>query len=159
MLIQTEKNVTPKEFIEQFQQEFQEKFGVIPTVVYDLGMTKIDVNFLLDTVNKVLNSNCPGLYEGGIKNRSRQQSLSEHRQMFFKIARDMGYSYSYLARFIGFDHATLIYSVKKVNHMIKLKDKIVIGIYQQIKDELYGKETIQAVGGPQAEPQSDLSAL
>lgn len=159
MQTQTEKIITPAEFVQEFKEEFKNKFGVFPTVLYNLGLLKVDINFLLDSVNLVLSNNCPGLYEKGIRDRRRHQTLAEHRQIFFKIARDMGYSYSYLSSFVGYDHSTAIYSVRKVEQMLKMNDRIAVEIYQQVKDIIYGKESIQNIGGESVEPESTLSSL
>lgn len=158
-MITTEKKIQVLDFVENFKQEFKNQFGVNVTVIYNLSVDKVDIEFLEKITNEVLKINCPGDYAEGIRSRRRHQALSEHRQIFYKLAREMGYNYSYLAKYIGFDHSTAVYSVRKVESLMKLKDKITIDLYQTIKTKLYDQIDVQNIGGQSTEPKSDLSAL
>jgi chromosomal replication initiation ATPase DnaA len=99
------------------------------------------------------------MYPEGIRCKLRHQTLSEHRQVFFMMAREMGYSYSYLSKFLDYNHATVIHSYNKVMDMLKIQDKVMTDIYQGIKCKLYDNEPIQDTGGESDLPKSDLSAL
>jgi hypothetical protein len=158
-MITTTKKVEIEEFVNKFKQEFKALYDIEPQVIYDLTLPKVEIEDLLNIVNEVLWKNCPNEYKEGIRSKTRRQSLSEHRQVFFMMAREMGYSYSYLSSFIGYDHATAIYSYNKVIDMLKLNDKVITDIYQSIKIKLYDKQPIQDVGGESNIPKSDLSAL
>jgi chromosomal replication initiation ATPase DnaA len=158
-MVTTEKKVQADEFVENFKEEFENLFGVQPTVLYNFAVKKIDIRYLEKLTNEVLWENCPDQYQGGIRSKCRQQALAEHRQIFYKLAREMGYHFSYLSRFIGFDHSTAVYSVKKVDSLLAMNDKITVKLYETIKNKLYDKGTIRTTGAEQTEPESDLSAL
>lgn len=158
-MVTTEKKIQADELVEKFRDEFHNLFGVHPTVLYNFAIKRIDIRYLEKITNEVLWETCPGQYTEGIRSKNREQALSEHRQIFYKLAREMGYHYSYLAKYIGFDHSTAVYSVKKVESLLALNDKITIKLYQTVKNKLYDKGNIQTVGATQVEPESDLSAL
>jgi chromosomal replication initiation ATPase DnaA len=158
-MIATEKKQEVDQFVRNFIEEFKIRYNVEPTVIYNMAVQKVDIHILEKVVNDVLWESNPKQYTDGIRKRSRQLSLAEHRQVFYKVAREMGYNYSYLARFLGFDHATAIHAVKKVSMMLNIKDKVIGTIYSKIKNKLNDKEYIQNIGREQAQSESDLSAL
>jgi AraC-like DNA-binding protein len=158
-MITTTKKQEIEEFVQSFIEEFKVRFQTEPTVIYNMAVQKVDIHILERVVNDVLWENNPKQYTDGIRKRSRQLSLAEHRQVFYKVAREMGYNYSYLARFLGFDHATAIHAVKKVTMMLNIKDKVVGTIYSKIKTKLNDQEYIQNIRREQAQSKSDLSAL
>lgn len=158
-MITTAKKQEVDEFVKKFIEEFKIRYQIEPTVIYNMAAEKIDVAILERVTNDVLWENSPRQYPGGIRTRGRQLSLAEHRQVFYLVARQMGYNYSYLARFLGFDHATAIHAVNKVTMMLNMKDKVMGSIYSKITTKLNDKEYIQNIRREQIKSESNLSAL
>lgn len=121
--------------ISEFKEKFEKEFGISPIVMYQIEVHKIPIPKLVEIMNKMLDESSSGMFKM-INDTSRKQVVVAHRQTFYKIARDMGYTYSYISKSIGFDHATVIYAINKVKDMIKMNDPITTSIYKEAKQRI-----------------------
>jgi hypothetical protein len=67
-----------------------------------------------------------------VNNRSRKSEIVEAKQLYSKIMRDYGYTYEYIGKTIGFDHATILHHynvyeyVKMASSRLKEMEKEVL---------------------------------
>ena len=67
-----------------------------------------------------------------VNNRSRKSNVVEAKQLYSKIMRDYGYTYEYIGKTIGLDHATIIHHyriyeyVKMASSRLKAMEKEVL---------------------------------
>lgn len=123
----TQKKI--RRFVFKFKHEFYLKFGYFPTInTYKRKLPSENVNIdgLLEIANAILQENTPCdislKYTNGIFTKSRSEHLINHRQIFFKMALDLGYTCSFLKNFSGFHHATVLHSKNKVNTLLEIHD-------------------------------------
>lgn len=64
--------------------------------------------------------------------KNRKGSTIIARQIFCKIAKDLGYTYMYLARYLNKDHSTLIHAYNKAETLIYVKDFLFTEKYEQV---------------------------
>lgn len=74
-----------------------------------------------------------GVLEEDILGISRIPRVVEARQMYHFILKQAGFSFSEIGRLCGVNHATVIHSIKKVEMMLEIKDKIFTTMYEQVK--------------------------
>jgi chromosomal replication initiation ATPase DnaA len=128
--------------IHDFCQKFLDTFHIYPNVTYSISkqpLEKISLNMLLDLVNELLLqeiSEDDPIYESvkkeGVKLLSRKRFVVLYRQTFMSIANNVGYGPTTLARFLGFDHATVIHGCRKIKDLIETKDPETIIIYTRV---------------------------
>lgn len=133
--------------INEFKADFEKEFGLVPIVLYHIDVYKIPIPKLIEIMSKMLEESSSGMYNH-ISNTSRKQIVVAHRQTFYKVARDMGYTFSYISKSIGFDHATVIYATNKVKDMIRMNDLITTNIYKEAKQRIqdYYEANISNIG-------------
>jgi hypothetical protein len=124
--------------INEFKLSFKETFGVEPLVVYSFEehyVPKITLDELVELASDCLKENYKSeIFEGGIRNRRRERILVLYRQLFLKIAQQIGYTTTRAAKVIGYKHCTAIYSRRKVEDFIRLKDELVLTHYKLLID-------------------------
>jgi chromosomal replication initiation ATPase DnaA len=128
--------------INDFCKNFWNTFHIYPQVSYSISndpLHKVGLHMILDLINEMLIDECsedtnllPRVQKEGIQTIGRQHYLVLYRQCFMKIANDLGYGSTAVSRFLGWDHATVIYSSKKVQDLIDTKDPETIIIYTKI---------------------------
>lgn len=123
------------DFINTFKHEFKDNFGITPIVIYNLINTPVSLTDLIALTDEVLNEKYGDVYFG-IKHKCRIQPVAEHRQVFYKIARELGFNYVYIAREMKVNHATVIYSANKVTSMLSSNDQVITGIYHTLKQKI-----------------------
>jgi chromosomal replication initiation ATPase DnaA len=74
--------------------------------------------------------------------RNRKGPIVIARQIFCKITKDLGYTYTYLARYLNKDHSTLIHAYNKAEELIYIKDTMFTEKYEQVIREINDKRCI-----------------
>lgn len=130
--------------IREFSQKFFERFDIYPAVIYTnnkIYTVKTGLLPLEQLVNELLIERIiadPDLFDKlkdrGIKTRIRNRTVVIYRQIFVKVAHDLGYGPSVIANHLGFDHATAIHSTKTINNLLDIKDPQIVLIYTQISN-------------------------
>jgi hypothetical protein len=78
------------------------------------------------------------------KTKSRESQYVFYRQIFCKVAHDLGYKDPKIAAYLNKDRTTIIYAVKQVKNYLQIKDPEMTKVYETITNHLintYG-ETI-----------------
>lgn len=133
-----QREAEAKEFTDQFLKEFAIRFGVTPSVYYSLRKKKnnIPLQDIMSIADEILRIDPEYQNGDSIKKRTNKRYIVIHRQCACKFAHDLGYGPSIIASCVGIDHATVIYSVKSVNNLLKTKDKTTRAICNDIYYEL-----------------------
>lgn len=126
--------------IKQFCSEFYEKFGFWPMIKFNMKSLltpKLKLEDLKDIVNAVFKESFPDIYtDEGIMLKTRKHLTLMHRHIFYKIAREVGYTYKDIAVYSGFDHATIIYAVRRISDLLDVKDQQLTESYNLVKNEI-----------------------
>jgi hypothetical protein len=135
-----EKIKRAEKLIDDFQYTFYKEVGVVPDVCYDIyvdSLPKLLLPQIEEAVNYTFKLNFPEAFPNqGIRNRARHTITIAFRYIFFKIARDMGYTFPVMSSYIGFDHATILHAVKSMNNLLETKDPVTIKYYNLVKNEI-----------------------
>ncbi len=62
------------------------------------------------------------------------------REVYWKILRQRGYSYSRIARIFDYSHATIMSGVRRVNNLLAAKDALTTAMYNNIKSTMNMKQ-------------------
>lgn len=140
------------DYIDRFKLNFKMIYGLIPYVSVNTRGSykgKLNLEELLEIVNKKLEQEHPGLYPEGITQKSREKQIMVYRQAFCKIATSLGYKVTTVAEFININHATVIHSSRTVNDLLKFNDKYMSncmdGLYSDIEDYICRKENQKVI--------------
>lgn len=127
-------------FTERFKYLFRIKFGTQPVVHYTLGLPfygKIKLDELINICSEVMNSRLPRKIEEGIKAKKRLREIVEYRQCYFKVARDLGYSWAVMGKAIGYDHSTAIHSHRRIIERLENGDKYANLVMRNVQNAIY----------------------
>jgi chromosomal replication initiation ATPase DnaA len=101
------------------------------------NIPRISLKEVENVVNIVFKRNFPDIYpEDGIRSRSRRSIVVTFRFIFFKVARDMFYPLKPIAKYLGYNHATILHAVKTVDNLIETNDHVVITYYNLVRNEI-----------------------
>ena len=107
--------------VNNFINNFRETFGVKPKVFYNINYNIPTLNEIFDCVNEQYKLIEPN---GSIENKSRDGIVILYRSIYYKIAKDFGYSLSSIGSLTSQDHSTVLHGLKKVKDNSPLKIKI-----------------------------------
>jgi hypothetical protein len=162
------KNLS-RTLINRFREEYYEKIGVYPDVkppVWD----KIPLNELRRICDKVLpneytvvgfkgyySSNGPVpiniIRETGfttILARTRKLPIVRLRKIFIHFALEMGYSSVVIGKYLGLDHATVLYCNKECQKHLQAHPDF-IELYTQVNDLLYDTPAIRSAAAKEGD--------
>ena len=142
-----------QEELETFKSEFESKYGFLLTVYISHNKVTqipcIGLDELLEESNQLLMERNPSGYinasfgkvkiNNGIKTKTRAREIVTIRQIFCYIARELGYTTVGIARFLGKDHATIIYSSNSVKDFMETNYIPVVEVYTVLKNQLIVK--------------------
>ena len=127
-------------YIQEFKEGFIKKFNIIPEVTYEgyKPLVKLNLGELEECCNIVLEKikSPEDDFSQGLRTKSRRRNLVTVRQCYYKLARDMGYSFETIGGFLSFDHATVVHGVNTVNNYREQGVEQVVLIMNMIKDEI-----------------------
>lgn len=135
-IIGKEMTYEMKEYIDVFKYKFKLLFGIMPYVSVTsrgLYVGEISMRELLDITNDLLFDTCGHHVEAGIMSKTRLKPIVIHRQAFCKVASNLGYGCTSVAKFLDKNHATVVYSVRNVDNLLAVGDMDM----QTCMDELY----------------------
>jgi hypothetical protein len=139
-MTEKEKEEKAEKLVDEFKDLFMENFGVYPAVCYDLNNKNIPKLSLVEIekiVNQCFSRNFGDLYPNiNIRNKRRKLPIITFRFIFFKIAKDMTYTYVSIARFLKFNHATVIHGYNTMTGLLESHDKQAHYYYNFVKNEI-----------------------
>ena len=136
--------------VEAFKIEFYKRFKVYPNIVYNMNIKGL-VGIDLATLVKIIDSCMFDTYKYsddtrnftrmmktviGIRNPTRLRHVVIHRQIYYKIAYELGYSYSVIGRQLSKNHATVIHGIKHLDTMIEVKDKLTLALVDHVLETI-----------------------
>ena len=101
--------------VSKFCKEFNLNYGVYPTVLYTLSKDKIKT-ISLKNIEELINNILKRTYDDSynIRSKTRLKHIIIYRHVMFKILYDMGYTYTLLANYFNYSHATIeVYNILK----------------------------------------------
>ena len=137
MVIDEKLRKEAKAAVSKFCKNFYLTYGVYPTVLYTLNKTKIRTISLKnaeDLVNTVLQRTYTDDYE--VRSKTRLKHIIIYRHVMFKILYDMGYTYTVLANYFKYSHATILYASNTITNYLKFNDQKTIEVYNILKNEI-----------------------
>lgn len=139
-MIISERLRVAEDLISDFRNKFIVEVGVDPVVTYSFkvdSVSRISLSELEKVVNEIFKKNFPELYpEDGIRSKFRRSMIVAFRFIFFKIAREMCYPLVPIAKFLGYNHATVLHAVKTINNYIDTRDVTITTYYNLVKYEI-----------------------
>ena len=136
-----------KKLVDEFQQNFYDKVGFMPTVIINREKEKIVQNALsLDDLKKIVDSHIPEKFKNmgcTLESKHRYREIVMLRQIFCYIAKKQGYNLNPIGEKLGNrDHTTVIHSVRTASDLLGT-DPVFISIYDNIIYDIvktYGNE-------------------
>jgi hypothetical protein len=98
-------------------------------------VTKLPLETIESAVNAVIEKEYPG---ETVKTLSRGGAI--YRQVFSKIASDLGHVKLHIAAYLGQNHTTVLYSIRTITNLIEVKDYNTLLIHNKCMHELKSKE-------------------
>ena len=136
-----------KKLVDEFQQNFYDKVGFMPTVIINRHEDKVVQKVIsLDDLKKIVDSHLPGKFETNgwtLESKYRYREVVMLRQIFCYIAKKQGYNLKAIGEKLGNrDHTTVIHSVRTASDLLAT-DPVFISIYDNIIYDIvkiYGDE-------------------
>ena len=129
-----------EDYVRSFKSRLSKKYGIHAIVVYNYTPKlkgPLELYELEEICNKYVDMI---LHPGGIKSRSRLSHVVIYRQIFMYIASKMGYSSTYIGRYLNYDHATVIHARKAISSLLEINDRKIVLAFKKVENGI--KETI-----------------
>jgi predicted DNA-binding protein YlxM (UPF0122 family) len=131
-----------EELISQFKHKLKLMYGIKPIIImpYD-DVYRLSIPETGEIVNNHLIKYSLTIKKKPInlQDNSRRDDRVLHHQAFCKICKDMNYSLSEIARYLGKDHSTIIYSVRRATDLISIADNRFLTVYNSLKKEIFNQ--------------------
>lgn len=135
-----EKFTEAEKMIDNFTTNFYEKFGFWPVVRFNMKsffIPKVSLDELKNITNKIFLESFPDIYtDEGIMIHTRKQLPIMFRHIFFKIGRELGYTYNDIGKYSGYNHATVLHAVRNIGNLLDTRDVQVTRNYNLVKNEI-----------------------
>jgi len=135
--------------IHRFCNKVSKVYGV---TIHVTTLEKIDIlakptlQRIEDAIMNIINKEDPPEFPNKLANLNRTYSI--YRQIFCKIAKDLGYKKGVIAVYLRQNHANVIYSIKTIDNLLEINDYKTSYTYKKCLYELRTKEqTIDLVAG------------
>lgn len=130
--------------INDFCIEFYDKFGFWPIIKSNINsffIPQLALEELRLIIDEIFKKNFPDIHtDEAMLGKTRKQTPILYRHIFYKIARELGYTFKDIGRFSGFNnHATILHAVKRISNLLEVKDPEVITNYNLIKNEIHDR--------------------
>jgi len=142
-----EKSNEADKMINDFCSKFHHEFGFWPTVSLNsksFFVPQLTLEQLKSLINSVFKKTFPDIYtEEGMFYKTRKQLPILYRHLFYKIAREIGYTLTDIGRYSSFNHATILYAERRVCELLEIRDPEITKNYNLIKNEInnrYGND-------------------
>lgn len=143
-----------EKLINKFKKEFYEKIGYMPQVIkmhqHNSEIPYMPLHDIIDSVNSVMEHKFGTRRVNKklirITSYLRIREATEYRFIYFKIARDMGYTFKEIGKVLktdkhdGYDHTTVMHGVNTFDDLLSTNENFAIK-YQEVID--YIKETFK----------------
>jgi hypothetical protein len=133
--------------IKQFKSDFLLEFDREVLVLIKSekpNFPRVSLTNLEILINELLYKKCSTKYPNGIRTHSRNHDVTNFRYCFYKIAMDMKYTMTFVSRYLGFHHATVLNGRKVINNLIITKDAVSVFNINNIYYELEKRFGINA---------------
>lgn len=135
--------------IDRFCKKVSKVYGVtlhITTLEEIDIMAKPSLQRIEEVIMNVINKDDPPEFPTKLADLNRRYSI--YRQIFCKIAKDLGYRKGIIAVHLKQNHANVIYSIRTLNNLLEINDYKTCYIYKTCLYELRTKEqTVDTVAG------------
>lgn len=129
-----------KKLVEEFQTLFKTLFNTTPVVLYELDNDNLPVLVLTELeslVNKVYKTYFPDIYTvEGVRSKTRLFNTVMFRYIFYSAARQMGYPLTVIAKYLGFNHATVLHGIRAVENLIETNEPRLVKYYNIVRYEI-----------------------
>lgn len=123
-------------------------FTPVTVLKYNENWKKIlTLTEMIKVIDADLKHKHPDTYPNGVRSKNRVKTLVLRRQILFKMGREMGLNFEYIAKEFDLDHATIIHGVKTINNLLDTEDKDaketmteINNIIKQYYFDKYGKD-------------------
>lgn len=142
--------------IAAFQAAFLKRFGILPEVYLapiQGRIRRLDLYELVRTVEEVVDRK---KYKAGIRTRCRKRDLVLTRQIYFQIARTMGYHVTEIGEAIGYNHASVIHGIRMINNLLETRNEEALLLATKIENVI--KEQFGTDGDVQPDPEETADA-
>lgn len=133
------KKAEASALVTSFQERFKRLYGITPYVSYSFDIPlydKLSIDDLYTIVNKTFIENSKNTHPMGIRQRGRDSGIVIYKHIFCKIACDMHFTTTFIGKYIGLHHATVIYIRNTINNRLETNDERVCALYNNIKAKL-----------------------
>ena len=133
------KKAEASALVTAFQERFKRLYGITPYVSYSFDMPlydKLSIDELYNIVNKMFIENTKNTHPMGIRQRVRDSDIIIYKHIFCKIACDMHFTTTFIGKYIGLNHASIIYIRNTINNRLETNDEKVCALYNEIKTKL-----------------------
>lgn len=134
-----------EKMIQDFATGFYKKFGFWPVIRFNTKsffIPKLTLKDIHDTVNSIFEQSFPDVYTSeGIFVRTRKQLPITYRHIFFKIARETGYTFKNIGEYGGYNHATIVHAVTRINNLLEVGDVDMSRNYNLVKNEIENRRS------------------
>lgn len=124
--------------VESFKRKFELKYRITPYVSISTRKNhvgELTLTDLLEIVNNKMRQCCKERTTN-ILDSTRKRPVIIYRQLFCKMAMDLGYGPTSISKFINRNHATIIHSVNLIDNLIDIGDKTMIKAINDMHLEL-----------------------
>lgn len=123
--------------VEEFCVNFETRYGVRPSVTVPIGIMD-RVRLPLKALERIANLRI--FMEGkDLRSKTRVTPVMLPRQIFYKLALDMGYGCTYIGSEVGFNHATVLHGRDEINRRLSIGDKEVTFMFNEMQKDINEK--------------------
>jgi len=127
-----------KDFILKFKRTFFMRFGVEPFVQFNLDnpfVGRLSMVDLATAVDIALNKHM--YFDGNyatIMAKTRKRPIVYYRHAFCKMALELRFQCTQIAKYLDMNHSSVIHSSKLVTNLLQIKDQEMILVMNNVKD-------------------------
>ena len=132
-----------------FQKEFKERFGIVPSVVYNWktgSIPRLTLKELITIANSFIDLE---RFPDGVKSHTRKREVLLIRQSLIYFAREMGYTHELIGCYLRVDHSTSVHSVNVIRRDLEMNNQNAVFTVNLLKN------AIQTHFGDDGDVQSD----
>jgi hypothetical protein len=156
-MLPTKENIkqAASNLIEKFKSEMTQLTGIEPVVIFSLNEAEPMSPLMLEELENMMNAHCRKVYadletwcQHGIRTRHRKREIVLYRQIFYYIARKMGYGLSFTGDYLGFDHATVLHGSRTIENLLDAGDHNATKLFNTLIDEYKKRLELKRVVQP-----------
>lgn len=134
-----------RELVENFKRTYQKEIG-LPIIVFacyneEMTMEILSLNDLKEIADELVQ------IKKSILDKTRKKEVMIYKHIFCKVAKEMGYTFSYIGNYLKIDHSTVIHSVNKINDLLDVESKEHVIAYstfiEKVKEKIENGRAVQ----------------